>query len=87
MALQFYTIIWTLLGQANLLSRINSIIDENTKIILISATVFDADFHYLIENGINVINKEMIDFPGSGRQIKFRDKMIKLLNNCCHNMT
>lgn len=32
-----------------------------------------------MQNGINVINKELIDFPGSGGQIKFRDKMINIL--------
>lgn len=31
-------------GQVNLLSKINSIINNNTKVILISATVFRADF-------------------------------------------
>ena len=68
-------------GQANLLSRINSIIDKNTKVILISATVYEANFQYLKQNKINVINKEMIDFPGSGGQIKFRDKMNILLTD------
>ena len=70
-------------GQANLLTRINSIIDKNTKVILISASVFKANFQFLRKNGINVINKELIDFPGSGGQIKFRDKMIKILTG--HN--
>ncbi|TCK85553.1 hypothetical protein [Albibacterium bauzanense] len=67
--------------QPNLLSKINSIIDENTKVILISATVFKADFQYLKQNNINVINKELIDFPGSGNQIKFREKMNIILTD------
>jgi hypothetical protein len=71
-------------GQNHLLSRINSTIDKNTKVILISATVFKADFQYLKRNKINVINKELIDFPGSGGQIKFRDKMTEILTG--HNI-
>jgi hypothetical protein len=66
-------------GQASLLSKINSIVNKNTKVILISATVFKADYQFLKQNGINVINEELIDFPGSGGQIKFRNKITKIL--------
>ena len=71
-------------GHVNLLSRINSTINKNTKVILISSTVFKADFQFLKQNKINVINKEMIDFPGSGGQIKFRNKMSEILTG--HNI-
>ena len=62
-------------GQKNLLNKINSLSTTETKIILISATVFNANFIYLIGNGINIINKSFIDFPGSGGQKKFREKV------------
>ena len=67
-------------GQTSLISKINSIVNNDTKVILISATVFKADFLFLLQNGIKVINKELIDFPGSGGQIKYRFKMNKILN-------
>lgn len=66
-------------GQNNLLERINSIINIDTKVILVSATVYNADYDFLKHNRVNVINKELIDFPGSGGQIKFRTKMAKIL--------
>lgn len=63
-------------GQAVLLSKINSIIDRLTKVILISAPVFKANFSFLKRNKINVINRDLIEFPGSGGQAKFRKKMM-----------
>ena len=66
-------------GQKDLLNRILKIIDDETKVILIAATVYEANHTFLIENGINVINKESIDFPAYSGQIKYREKLSKLL--------
>ena len=66
-------------GQKDLLLKIKPIIDKNTKIILISATVFKADYEYLKQNKINVINEELVDFPLYDGLIRFRYKMTKLL--------
>jgi hypothetical protein len=67
-------------GQVSLLNRIKGLINPKTKVILLSSTVYKANFEYLKQNGINVINEELIDFPGSGGQTKYREKMAKVLN-------
>ena len=66
-------------GLPNLLMRIKSILNNQTKVILISATVYKANYLFLKQNGINVINTELIDFPGSGGQKKFREKLRKII--------
>lgn len=65
-------------GQKALLSRINAIIDTSTKVILISAPVYKANFSFLVKNGIKVINQDLIYFPGSGGQAKFKEKMMNI---------
>lgn len=50
-----------------------------TKVILISAPVFDVCAAALASEGFNVANDEMIDFPGSGGQRKFREKFARAL--------
>ncbi len=67
-------------GQKPLLEKIQSLLSEKTKVILIASPVFKANFEFLRKNGIPVINKEAIDFPGSGGQKKYREKMKKFLN-------
>jgi hypothetical protein len=67
------------LGQIALLNNIASLTNPETKIILIARSVFDANFSFLKSNNVNVINKEMIDFPGSSGQPKFREKFNRLL--------
>ena len=51
------------------------------KVVLISATVYAVCLERLREIGLNVINTEMIDFPGSGRQSCFRSKFSCLLDD------
>lgn len=65
--------------QSHLLAKVNSLCASETKIVLVAATVFNSNYKYLIENGVNVINKSMIEFPGSGGQKKFKEKINKLL--------
>jgi hypothetical protein len=50
-----------------------------TNIILISAPVYEVCAAPLTAEGFNVVNDEMIDFPGSGCQQKFQAKMKTLL--------
>jgi hypothetical protein len=69
-------------GQGDLLNRIKTLITKETVIILISATVFKANFEYLKGNNINVINSELIDFPGSGGQKKYKEKLKKAITQC-----
>ena len=68
-------------GQRNLLGKIKRVCSNNTKIILISATVFRANYLFLKSQGLNILNNQLIDFPGSGGQKKFREKLALLLNS------
>jgi hypothetical protein len=62
-----------------LIGKLRSLAIANTPIVLVSKSVFDVVSGPLREEGFNVINSEMIDFPGSGRQAEFRRKMEILL--------
>ncbi len=66
-------------GQKELLTKIKSLCSKKTKIILIAAPVFKANHSFLIVNGINVVNKDLVDFPGSGGQKQFREKFGALI--------
>ena len=63
----------------SLIKKVRSLVWEHTKIILISKIVYEVCYDKLVSEGFNVINKCMIDSPGSGGQIKFRSKMSALL--------
>jgi len=62
-----------------LLQKIKTIGDDDTKIILIKKNIFDLLYTRLKEHGFNVINTEHLDFPSCGNQLKFKDKLKKLL--------
>ncbi len=62
-----------------LIEKIGLLSNKKVKIILISAPVYQECYEPLMMKGFNVINTEMIDFPGSGGQNKFRNKMRKVL--------
>lgn len=63
----------------SLVDKINSIADENTRIILIKANVYDIAFYYLKQKFKNVIDQR-ITFPGQGGQRKFQDEFKQALN-------
>ena len=65
----------------SLVERIREVINPHSKIILISRPVYNVCFARLIAEGFRVINTEMIDFPGSGGQVKFRNKIRSLIND------
>jgi len=67
------------LGQVDLLKKIKALVNSKTEIILISATVYSANYFFLKQNGVNLLNSESIDFPGFGGQKKFRYKMGKII--------
>ena len=64
-----------------LLKRIKDISDSETKVILISSTVFAACFEFLKDNGINVVNEagQSIYFPDRWNNKSFHNQMSKLL--------
>ncbi len=63
----------------SLVQKFRNLISEDTKIILISKTVYEICYDRLRSEGFNVINKIPIPFPGSGWQIKSREKLSALL--------
>ncbi len=63
----------------SLIEKVRSLASEDTNIILISSTVYNVVATSLKSKGFNVINEDMIPFPGSGGQAKFRKKMSALL--------
>ncbi|MCH8942969.1 MAG: hypothetical protein IIA48_11100 [Bacteroidetes bacterium] len=65
----------------SLKEKIKNLVNEKTKIILISKPVYDVCFTPLINEGFNIVNTGMIDFPGSSGQEKFKEKLQKLLIN------
>jgi len=64
--------------KVNLTEKVKQLIDKKTPIVLISVPVFQAYAGTLKYNGFNVIHNEPIEFPGSGQQKKFKEKMEKL---------
>ena len=62
-----------------LIQKIHACCQEGTGVILISATVYEVCVAPLLAAGIRILNTESIDFPGSGGQRKFREKLGKLM--------
>jgi hypothetical protein len=59
--------------------KIRELIDSETRILLISKPVYDVCFIPLRSDGFNIINTEMIDFPGSGGQKNYKTKIEKII--------
>ena len=66
-------------GLPALLAQIKDVVIPSTRLVLISSTVYQVCGKPLREAGLKVLNTEMIDFPGSGRQGHFRRKLGALL--------
>jgi hypothetical protein len=62
------------------IEKIKSLIDKETPIVLISVPVYRANYAKLKYNGFKVLHDAPIEFPGSGQQKNFRDKMKQLLD-------
>ena len=52
---------------------------QETPIILIAKCVYMVCCQPLCETGFTICNSELVEFPGSGGQVKFRTKMATLL--------
>lgn len=63
----------------SLVEKINKVADENTKTILIKATVYDCAFHYLQGKGFGNVVDVRIPFPGQGGQKLFQTKFREAL--------
>ena len=64
----------------SLIRKVRSIASADTKIILIKSNVFDVAAEPLRQAGLNVLNKELVDYPGQFNQRAYRGKLIDLLN-------
>jgi hypothetical protein len=63
----------------SLRSKLTQLATDGVGIILISATVYEVCSNVLGNEGFNILNEELIDFPGSRWQRKFREKFGSLL--------
>lgn len=63
----------------NLKKKIEEVVENDTKIILIKANVYDLAYPYLVSQGIKNIIDERISFPGQGGQIKFQVEFAEAL--------
>lgn len=61
-----------------LLKRVNALADARTPIILIKSNVFDVAAEPLRSAGFNVLNKELVDYPGRFNQRAYREKLAAL---------
>lgn len=61
-----------------LLERVKELVDKNTKLILIKSNVFVVAAEPLEEAGFEVLNKELLDYPGHFNQRAYREKLAKL---------
>lgn len=61
-----------------LLERVKKIVDKNAKIILIKSNVFEVAAKPLREAGYNVLNTELLDYPGRFNQPAYRKKLREL---------
>lgn len=64
-------------GQQNLVERITPY-KTSTKFILLSALVFRTNYELLKKEGFDILNEQIIPFPGSGQQGKFKQGMASI---------
>lgn len=61
-----------------LVERISKLADRNTKLILIKSNVFEVATEPLRQAGFNVLNSELLDYPGHYNQAAYRQKLSAL---------
>jgi hypothetical protein len=61
-----------------LIERVKKLAGKGTKIILIKSNVFDEAAEPLRQAGFNVLNTELVDYPGRFNQRAYREKLAKL---------
>lgn len=64
----------------NLLARVKELAGKQTKIILIKSNVFVVAAEPLRSAGFDVLNKELLDYPGRFNQKAYREKLAKLID-------
>jgi hypothetical protein len=62
-----------------LIERVKALADKDTKIILIKSNVFQAAAEPLKQAGFNVLNTELVDYPGHFNQRAYREKLVRFL--------
>lgn len=62
-----------------LIERVGDLAGKDTKIILIKSNVFDVAAEPLRQAGFNVLNKELLDYPGQFNQAAYRKKLAQLV--------
>jgi hypothetical protein len=63
-----------------LIERVKQLANKDTKIILIKSNVFEAALGPLKQAGFNVLNTELVDYPGRFNQRTYREKLSRLSN-------
>lgn len=61
-----------------LIERIRKLANKNTKLILIKSNVFEVAAEPLRKAGFNVLNSELLDYPGHYNQAAYRKKLSHL---------
>lgn len=67
-------------NMSNLIERMSGLASSNTKIILIKSNVFEIAAEPLRKAGFNVLNKELVDYPGQYNQRAYQQKLKALLD-------
>ena len=62
-----------------LLERVKEIVEPGTPIVLIKSNVFDVAAQPLRDAGYNVLNTELVDYPGRFNQKAYRAKLADLM--------
>ena len=65
---------------SRLISRVEKLAGPDTKIVLIKSNVYEAAAQPLRAAGFNVLNTELVDYPGQFNQRAYREKLSKLVN-------
>lgn len=68
-----------------LLTRVKTLANKQTKIILIKSNVFEVAAEPLRAAGFTVLNKGLVDYPGRFNQQAYREKLMELLELSPHS--
>lgn len=60
-----------------LIERVRELVEPNTKLILIKSNVYDRAAEPLREAGFNVLNTELVDYPGHFNQKAYRARIAR----------
>lgn len=63
-----------------LLEKVSELANNDTSIILIKSNVFDVVAGPLRQAGFQVLNTQLVDYPGQFNQRAYREKLIHLIN-------